>query len=112
MSKHRAIAALLVSAVLGFLSTTAYAGPCTAQIAEFEAAIRQSSGNPLAGLTTRQTIEAQLDRQPTPATVKQANERLKSQFDATMAEAKRLDAHDDHPGCTRALKAAKRMYKF
>ena len=110
MSRHRAKAALVAGAVLGSLSTTAYAGPCTTHIAEFEVAIRQSSGNPLAGLTARQTIAAQLDRQPTPETVKQANERLKSQFDAKMAEAKRLDAQDDHPGCTRALNAAKRMY--
>jgi hypothetical protein len=112
MSKHRVIAALVAGAVLGSLSTTAYAGPCAAQIAEFEVAIRQSSGNPLAGLTARQTVAAQLDRQPTPESVKQANERLKSQFDATMAEAKRLDAQADHSGCTRALNAAKRMYKF
>ena len=112
MSRHRVIATLAAGAVLGSLSTTAYAGPCTAHIAEFEVAIRQSAGNPLAGLTTRQTVAAQLDRQPTPETVKQANERLKSQFDATMAEAKRLDAQDDRPGCTRALNAAKRMYKF
>jgi hypothetical protein len=112
MSEHRAIAAVVIGAVLGSLSTTAYAGPCTAHIAEFEAAIRQSSGNPLAGLTARQTVAAQLDRQPTPETVKQANERLKSEFDATMAEAKRLDAQDDHSGCNRALNAARRMYKF
>jgi hypothetical protein len=112
MSEHRAIAAVVIGAVLGSLSTTAYAGPCTAHIAEFEAAIRQSSGNPLAGLTARQTVAAQLDRQPTPETVKQANERLKSEFDATIAEAKRLDAQDDHSGCTSALNAARRMYKF
>jgi hypothetical protein len=104
--------ALVVGAVLGFLSTTAYAGPCTAQIAEFEAAIRQSSGNPLAGLTAPQSVAAQLDRQPTPESVKQANERLKSQFDATMAGAKRLDAQGNRSGCTRALNAAKRMYKL
>ena len=112
MSKHRATAALAAGAVVGFLSTTAFAGPCTSQIAEFEAAIRQSSANPLAGLTTRQTVAAQLDRQPTPDSVKQANERLRSQFDATMAQAKRHDEQGDHSGCTRALSAAKRMYKF
>jgi hypothetical protein len=112
MTKHRVIATLVAGAVLGSLSTTAYAGPCTAEIAEFETAIRQSSGNPLAGLTARQTVAAQLDRQPTPEAVKQANERLKSQFDETMAEAKRLDAQDDHSGCTRALDAARRMYKL
>jgi hypothetical protein len=112
MSKYRVIAALVVGAVLGSLSTTAYAGPCTAQIAEFEAAIRQSSGNPLAGLTAPQSVAAQLDRQPTPESVKQAKERLKSQFDATMAGAKRLDAQGNRSGCTRALNAAKRMYKL
>jgi hypothetical protein len=110
MSKHRVIAALSVSAVLGFCSTAAYAGPCTAQIAQFETAIRQSSGNPMAGLTARQSVAAQLDRQPTPESLRQANQRLKSQFDATMARAKRLDAQGNRSGCTRALNAAKRMY--
>jgi hypothetical protein len=112
MSRHRAIAALAAGAVFGFFSTTASAGPCTTQIAEFEAAIRQSSGNPLAGLTTRQTVAAQLDRQPTPESVKQANERLRSQFETTMAQAKRHDEQGDHSGCTRSLNAAKRMFKF
>jgi hypothetical protein len=110
MSRYRVIAALFVGAVLGFLTTTAHAGPCTAQIAQFEAAIRQSAGNPMAGLTARQSVAAQLDRQPTPESLKQTNERLKSQFDATMARAKRFDAQGNRSGCTRALNAAKRMY--
>jgi hypothetical protein len=100
----------LVGAVLGFVSTTAHAGPCTAQIAQFEEAVRQSAGNPMAGLTARQSVAAQLDRQPTPESLRQTNERLKSQFDATMARAKRLDAQGNRSGCTRALNAAKRMY--
>ena len=66
----------------------------------------------MAGLTARQSVAAQLDRQPTPESLRQANDRLKSQFDATMAEAKRLDAQDDHSGCTRALNDAKRMYEL
>jgi hypothetical protein len=111
MSKHRVIAALVtVGSVLGFHSTPAYAGPCTAQIEQFETAIRQSSGNPMAGLAARQSVAAQLNHQPTPESLKQAIDRLKSQFDATMARAKRLDAQGNRSGCTRALKAAKRMY--
>jgi hypothetical protein len=110
MSGHRVIATLIAGAVLGFLSTTAYAGPCTAQIAQFEAAVRQASGNPMAGLTARQSVGAQLDRQPTPESLKQANDRLKSRFDATIVRAKRFDAQGDRSGCTRALNAAKRMY--
>jgi len=64
----------------------------------------------MAGLTARQSVSAQLDRQPTAASVKQEEERLKSAFAATMARAKRLDAKGDRNGCNRALKAAKRMY--
>jgi hypothetical protein len=74
------------------------AGPCTADIAQFEAAIRQSAGNPFAGLTARQSVNAQLNRQPTPESLDQANERLKSQFSATMARAKRYDAQGNRSG--------------
>ena len=64
----------------------------------------------MAGLTARQSVAAQLDRQPTADSLKQEQERLKSEFAATMARAKRLDAKGDRSGCNRALKAAKRMY--
>lgn len=110
MSKHRAAAALITSAFLGLSSTFAHAGPCTAAIAQFEAAIRASAGNPMAGLMARQSTAAQLDRQPTVASMRQEEERLKSEFAATMARAKRLDAKGDRKGCTGALNAAKRMY--
>jgi hypothetical protein len=88
----------------------AQAGPCSADIAQFETAIRQSAGNPYAGLQAPQSVAAQLDRQPTPESLKQAQDRLRSQFAATMARAKRLDAKGDRPGCASALAAAKRMY--
>jgi len=110
MSRRRAITAFAIGAVLGFSPAFAHAGPCSAAIAQFEAAIRASAGNPAAGLTARQTTAAQLDRQPTEASVKQEEERLKSQFAATMARAKRLDARGDRKGCTGALNAARRMY--
>ena len=110
MSNLRVIAASAICALLGLNPTIAQAGPCTADIAQFEAAIRQSAGNPLAGLTARQSVNAQLGRQPTPESLQQANERLKSQFSATLARAKRYDAHGNRSGCTRALNAAKQMY--
>ena len=86
------LTAVLIFAILGLNTTYAAAGPCTADIAQFEAAIRQSAGNPFAGLTARQSVNAQLNRQPTPESLDQANQRLKSQFSATMARAKRYDA--------------------
>jgi hypothetical protein len=88
----------------------AWAGPCTEDIAQFETAIRQSAGNPNAGLTAPQTVGAQLEHQPTPESLKRAQEQLQSKFSATMARAKTRDAKGDRAGCTRALEAAKRMY--
>jgi hypothetical protein len=104
------ISAALLSAVLALAATKALAGPCTSDIAAFEATVRGSQGNPFAGLTAPQSVGAQLEHQPTPASVKQAQERLKSKFAATMARAKRYDAQGNRLGCTRELAAAKRMY--
>ena len=101
---------LVIVAMLGLAPALAQAGPCTDDITQFEAAIRQSAGNPNAGLTARQSVDAQLDRQPTPDSVKRANARLQAKFSATMARAKRLDEQGDRAGCTRALSAAKRTY--
>jgi hypothetical protein len=102
--------AALAGAVLALAATNAWAGPCTSDIAQFEAAIRASQGNPFAGLTAPQSVSADLSHQPTPASVKQAQARLKKTFAATMARAKRYDAQGNGPGCTRELTAAKRMY--
>jgi hypothetical protein len=102
--------AALAGAVLALAATNAWAGPCTSDIAEFEAAIARSQGNPLAGLTAPQSVGAQLEHQPTPASVKAAQARLKKTFAATMARARRYDAQGNQAGCTRELTAAKRMY--
>jgi hypothetical protein len=110
MSKLRLTTAMIVGAMLCLSAPVAQAGPCSEEIAQFEAAIRQSAGNPYAGLTAPQSVGAQLNHQPTPASLKQAQKRLQSTFSATMARAKRLDAVGDRSGCSRALSAAKRMY--
>jgi hypothetical protein len=107
---RRIAAGLILAAVLGLSPTLAEAGPCGADIAQFEAAIRQSAGNPNAGLTAPQSVAAQDDRQPTVASMKRAERDLKAKFAATMARAKRLDARNDRAGCERALSIAKRMY--
>jgi len=117
MSRHHltnifghAITGLFVSTVLVLCSTFAQAGPCSADIAQFEAAVRQSANYPYAGLTAPQTVGAQLGQQPTAASMKRAEQQLKSEFMANLARAKRLDARGDRVDCTRALTAAKRMY--
>jgi len=107
---RRMTAGLVLGAVLGLNSAFAQAGPCSADIAQFETAVRQSAGNPYAGLTAPQSVNAQIDRQPTPASMNRAEQRLKSTFSAAMARAKRLDAQNNRAGCERALSVAKRMY--
>jgi hypothetical protein len=103
-------AAFLVGAALWLHAGMAQAGPCTADISQFEATVQQSAGDPLAGLTARQSVDAQLGHQPTPQSVHQADQRLKSRFSAAMARAKRYDAQGNLSGCTRALSAAKKIY--
>src|SRR5262245_41168275 len=110
MMNRRFIATLVVGAALALGVASAQAGPCSNKIAQFEQAVRQSAGNPGAGPMAPQSIGAQLDRQPTPASVKRAEERAQTSFDSAMARAKRLDAQGNRSGCTRALTAAKRMY--
>ena len=109
---RRFIAALVVGAALALGVASARAGPCSNKIARFEKAVRQSAGNPGAGPMAPQSVGAQLDRQPTPESVKRAEERADTSFAATLARAKRLDARGDRAGCKRALAAAKRMYNF
>jgi hypothetical protein len=103
-------AAALIACTSHFIACgSAQAGPCSAEIAQFETAIRQSGGNPDAGLMAHQSVDAQLSHQPTLSTVRRAENRLQSKFSARMARAKLLDARGD-PGCTSALRAAKKMY--
>ena len=100
----------LIACTSSFLACgSAQAGPCTADIAQFGATVRQSVGNPDAGLMAPQSVDAQLSHQPTAESVRRAENRLHSKFSARMARARRLDAQGD-PGCVEALRAAKQMY--
>jgi hypothetical protein len=109
---RRATATWVVAAALGLSIAAAHAGPCTSKIAQFEKAVRRSAGNPNAGPMAPQSISAQLGRQPTPASIKRAEQQAQATFAATLARAKRLDAQGNRAGCMRALAAAKRMYNL
>jgi hypothetical protein len=110
---NRRVAAALASAAGAVLSTaSAHAGPCTTRIAQFEQVARQSANNPGAGPTADQTVGAQLDRQPTPGSVKRAEESAQATFEAALARAKRLDARGNRAGCTRALADAERRFNL
>jgi hypothetical protein len=109
---RRVAAVIIIAGALCLGAASAHAGPCSSEIAQFEQAVRQSAGNPGAGPMAPQSIGAQLDRQPTPASIKRAEERAKATFAATLARAKRFDKQGNRVGCTRALAAAKRMYNL
>jgi hypothetical protein len=109
--------AIVVTAIVGpnVLSPSvaaAMSGPCSNEIADFEQAVRRSAGNPNAGPMAPQSIGAQLGEQPTPASVRRAQQRAQAAFNATLARAKRLDAGGNDAGCMQALTAAKRMYNL
>jgi hypothetical protein len=111
MLMNRCVAAALVACgALLLCIASAHAGPCTESIAQFEQAVRQSAGNPYAGPMAPQTVGAQLDRQPTPASMARAEKRARAAFAAVMGRAKRLDARGERAGCERALARARAMF--
>ena len=106
------VTAAIAVAVLFLGTASAHAGPCSSAIAQFEQAVRQSAKNPAAGPTASQTVDAQTGRQPTPDSVKRADEGARAAFEAALARAKSLDAQGDQAGCSQALADAQRMYSF
>jgi hypothetical protein len=72
--------------------------------------VRRSANNPFAGLTAPQSSAADLNHEPTVASMKRAEARMKSKFSANLARTKALDKRRDRAGCARSLDAAKRMY--
>jgi hypothetical protein len=107
------ITTILIACTSNFLAYgSAQAGPCTTDIAQFESVIRQSGRDPDTGLMAQQTIGAQLGHQPTPSSVKRAEERAQTNFAGALARAKRLDARGNRSGCKRALAEARRRYEL
>ena len=75
------------------------AGPCTTAIAKFEKAVRQSANDPEAGPTAPQSIAVQLEHQPTPGSVKRAEEGAEAAFEAGLMHAEK----------TRCARGSRRM---
>jgi hypothetical protein len=101
---------IFVAVAFWLNSAIAETGPCTADISQFETAVHQSADDPFAGLTARQSVNAQLHRQPTPESLHQADQRLKARFSSAIARAKRYNAQGNRSGCTLALNAARKIY--
>jgi hypothetical protein len=109
--KRELISALAAGAALGLSVAPALAGPCTSRIAQFEQAVRGSSGTVGAGPTEKQSVGAQLRHQPTPDSVREAEARAQASFTTVLDRAKALDAQGDD-GCTAALAEAERLFNL
>ena len=101
--------AALLASVVG-----AQAGPCTKQIADLERQIMQLQSNPSDSGTGQpsasQTVGAQLDHQPTPGSVENAQGKATADANAALRRAHKADDAGDAAACTTALDEAKRLY--
>jgi hypothetical protein len=86
---------------------TAHSGPCTSQIERLEQQIGHVSSGAVSGPTAPQSIEAQLHRQPTPETVRNAERKANEDAAAALRRARQADADDNPAACTKALNEAK-----
>ena len=103
-------ATFVIAATLTLSIASASAGPCSADIAQFENTVRNSAKNPDAGPMGPQTVDAQLGHEPTPESIERAEAQAKTRFEATLAHAKALDAQGKSAECAQALSDAKLMF--
>ena len=89
--------------------TSAHTDSCSNQIAQLETLANQSIGNPVTKPTVPQSIDAQLHHQPTPDTVRRAEEIAKCRFASLLARAKDLNAAGQMTECIQSVVEAKRL---
>jgi hypothetical protein len=108
--KRQLTSVLIVGAVLASNLASAHEGPCSNEIAQLEQVVRLSKRNGDAAQTGPQSIGAQLHHQPTPSSVKQAEDMAQTNFATILSRAKTLDAEGKRAECMEALTAAKLMF--
>jgi hypothetical protein len=96
----------MMSATLALGIGCAHAGPCTADIQKIEKAV--SEPNSPVGPTARQSVGAQMGRQPTPASMAQAEQKAGSHYQAALTRAQALD-NQNNPACKKAVKKLKAL---
>jgi hypothetical protein len=99
-------------AVIALLSSAsfAHAGPCTAQIAQIEPQIGADNTSGFDGPSAPQTIGAQLGRQPTAATVQNAEREAGALGQAALDRVRRADDAGNAAACREALAKLKDLY--
>jgi hypothetical protein len=94
---------LVAGAICGLTIGSAGAGPCSREIAQIEHVMRHPGAN--IGPTNPQSVGAQLQRQPTKASVARAIKRADARYYRTMARARALDAK----GSLRCMNVVKKL---
>ncbi len=103
---------LIGCAIVGLDMASAHTDTCSEEIARVEALVDHSMGNPVAKPTTSQSIDAQLHHQPTPRSVRWADENAQSMFAAILARAKTLNADGKTTECIQSVAEAKRLVRI
>lgn len=106
--KPISLAALMFCLALS-LPSGAGAGPCSKDIAKFEAQVRAAQSLPDAGPGGVQSLAADEEHQPTPESMKRAEAKAQRGFEAVLARAKKLDAQGNKD-CAGALTDARLIY--
>jgi hypothetical protein len=97
---------LLTCIALGLGIAPAWSGPCTSEILNVEKAV--SAPNSPYAPTARQSVGAQLGRQPTPSSVTRAENTADSAYTAALDKARALD-NQNNPDCAQAVKELKEL---
>jgi hypothetical protein len=98
---------MIACAVIGLDMASAHTDDCSDEIAQLEALVDRSMGNPVAKPMSPQSIDAQLHRQPTPESLRRAEANAQLRLAAVLARAKILSAEGKTPECIQAVGEAK-----
>ena len=96
----------LVAAIAASLGAApASAGSCAPEIAQFRQSLQTENGRAVVG-SEPQSIDAQLEHQPTPTSVERAKRNAKAHILALLAQAESLDAQGRADECRKVLARA------
>ncbi|MGA7487267.1 MAG: hypothetical protein WBW74_10085 [Xanthobacteraceae bacterium] len=99
---HRMV--LFTSIALAFAGASVQAGPCTSDILSIEKAVNEP--NSAYAPTARQSVGAQMGRQPTPSSVARAEQHADLNYTAVLDRARALD-NQNNPECAQVVKQLK-----
>jgi hypothetical protein len=106
--KYGALGIVAIASMLNI--ATASAGPCAGEIAEFQNALPRDKKGAFAFVgTAPQSIDAQLEHQPTRDSVERAKRQSQSRIITVLAQAETFDSEGKQRECTNAIARARQL---